>query len=116
MERLDLQVTEKARAWIASHLSNYEPESVLTLSHGSFRTYDSKGIDKNETSTRWRYVVFTKVQAAQIEKTKSITGDGVYLTPDGITLCIPEFKDLELLVGKTLDVVDGALVVRARAS
>jgi hypothetical protein len=116
MERLDLQVTERARAWIASHLSSHEPESVLALSYGSFKTYDAKGMAKNETSIRWRYVVFTKAQAAEIEKTAPFTGEGIYITHDGTTLCIPERKDLERLAGKTLDAVDGALVVSERAS
>ena len=115
MRRLDLHVTDKARAWIDAHLSSYEPGSVLALSYGSLNTYASGGT-RNGTSTRWRFVVFTKDQADQIEQTSALTGEGVYEIAGGIKLCIAERQDLERLLGKTLDVVDDALVVNGRAN
>ena len=115
MKRLDLHVTEKARAWIEAQLSSYKPGSVLALSYAPLNTY-RRGGAKNGVSTRWRSVVFTKDQAAQIEQTSALTGEGVYEISDGITLCIPERQDLERLAGKTLDVVDNALVVNGRAN
>jgi hypothetical protein len=116
MKRLDLQVTERARAWISHHLSSYEPGSVLALTNGSLRTYAPDGKAKDEASTRWRFVVFTRAQADQIESTSHLTGEGVYETTDGIALCIAERQDLERLSGKTLDAVNDALVVYDRAN
>ena len=115
MRRLDLHVTEKARAWIEAHLSSCEPGSVLALSYGSFNTYGPHGA-KNGISTRWRFVVFTKVQAEQIEQASALTGEGVYEIADGIKLCVAERQDLERLAGKTLDIVDNAVVVNGRAN
>ena len=116
MKRLDLQFTERARAWITKHLSNYESEAVLLLSYGTLTTYDDDGVAKNGKSTRWRFVVFTKAQAEEIEKTSSLTGEGVYVAAGGVKLCIPEPKDLKRLSGRTLDAVDGELLVNERAS
>ena len=113
MQRLDLQVTESARAWIAKYLSSYEPDAVLAL---SFKTYIAGEVAKDHMSTRLRFVVFSKDQVEQIEATSLITGEGLYVTDDGVTLCIPERRDCERLFGRTLDVVDGALLVRERAS
>jgi len=110
MRRLDLHVTEKARAWIEAQLSSYEPGSVLALSYGSFNTHGLQGA-KNGTSAPWRFVVFTKDQADQLEQTSALTGEGVYEIADGIRLCIAERQDLERLAGKTLDIVDDAVVV-----
>jgi hypothetical protein len=110
-----LQVTEKARTWIEAQLSGHSPGSVLALSFGSFNTYGPGGAEDG-TSTRWRSVVFTKDQAAQIEQTFALTGEGVYEVTDGMRLCIPERQDFERLAGKTLDIVDNALVVNRRAN
>jgi hypothetical protein len=115
MKRLDLHVTEKARAWIEAQLSSYTPGSVLALSYGSFNTYGPDGT-RAGTSTRWRFVVYTKDQAAQIEETSALTGEGVYEVADGVRLLIPERQDLERLAGKTLDVVDNSLTVNGRAN
>ena len=115
MRRLDLHVTEKARAWIEAQLSSYESGSVLALSYGAFNTYGSGG-EKSGTSTRWRFVVLTKDQADQTEQTSALTGEDVYETAEGIRLCIAERRDLERLAGKTLDIVDNALVVNDRAN
>jgi len=116
MKRLDLQVTERARAWISHRLSNNEPGSVLALTYGSLKTYTPDGKPKDEGSTRWRSVVFTRAQADQIESTSHLTGEGVYETADGISLYIAERQDLERLSGKTLDAVNDALVVCDRAN
>lgn len=116
MKRLDLKITERARAWIGDHLSGYEPGSMLLLSYGSLRTYTQDGRPKDQMSTRWRFVVLTPAQAEQIERTSHVTGEGVYETADGIRLCIGDRQDVERLSRKTLDAVNDALVVHDRAN
>jgi len=102
MKRIDLQLSGRARTWVDQFLSNHEPESVLALTYGP--------------PPRWRFVVFTKTQAEQIEKASSLTGEDIYVTNDGLKLCISEAKDVERLAGGILDVVNGTFAVNGRAS
>lgn len=61
-------------------------------------------------------MVFTKDQAEQIQKTSAFTREEIYMTNDGLKLCIGEPKDTERLTGRILDVVNGTLAVHERAS
>ena len=101
MKHLDLDLTERAQAYMREYLSMYEPESMFALSYGP---------------TRWRFIVVTKAQAGEIEATSGITGETVYITNDGATLLLPERSDVVRLSGKTLDVVNDVFTTNERAS
>jgi hypothetical protein len=102
MKRIDLELTERARAWLSAFLSRYEPNSVLALSYGP--------------AARWRFVVFTRAQAEKIEETSSLTGEDIYMTNDGFKVCIGETKDAARLAGGILDVANDTVLVAQRAS
>src|SRR5437868_6667719 len=99
MKRLDLELTEGARAYMREYLTMYEPESMFALTYGP---------------TRWRFIVVTKAQAEEIEVTSSITGEAVYVTNDGVKLLLPERGDVARLSGKTLDVVNDVFTTNER--
>jgi hypothetical protein len=101
MKRLDLQLTERAKAWVVEYLSAYGPGSILTLVYGP---------------TRWRFVVINGSQVEQIEASTPFTGEDIYVTNDGVSLCIPEVGDVKRLSGRTLDIVNDAFAVNDRAS
>jgi hypothetical protein len=101
MKRLDLDLTERARAYMREYLTMYAPESMFALEYGP---------------ARWRFIVVTKDQAAEIEATSAITGEAIYTTNDGVKLLIPESRDVVRLSGKTLDVVNDVLTTNERAS
>src|SRR5687768_4492072 len=99
MKRVDLQLTERAKAWVAAYLSAYGPGSILTLVYGP---------------TRWRSVVIAGSQAEQIEASTPFTGEDIYVTDDGVSLCIPEAGDIKRLSGRTLDIVNDTFTVNDR--
>jgi hypothetical protein len=97
MKRLDLQLTERAKAWVLEYLSAYAPGSILTLAYGP---------------TRWRCIVISGSQAEQLEASTPFTGEDLYVTTDGVSLCIPEVGDVKRLSGRTLDIVNDTFAVR----
>jgi hypothetical protein len=101
MKRLDLDLTERAREYMREYLTMYAPESMFALEYGP---------------SRWRFIVVTKDQAAEIEATSSITGEAIYTTNDGVKLLIPEGRDVVRLSGMTLDVANDVFTTSERAS
>jgi hypothetical protein len=101
MKRLDLDLTERAQAYMREYLSMYAPESMFALTYGP---------------TRWRFIVVTKAQAGEIEATAAVTGEARYITNDGVTLLLPERGDVVRLSGMTLDVVNDVFTTNERAS
>src|SRR5688572_6904659 len=101
MKRLDLDLTERARAYVREYLAMYEPESLFALHYGP---------------TRWRFIVVTKAQAAEIEATSALTGEAVYITNEGVKLLLPEREDVVRLSGKILDVANDVFTTSDRAS
>src|SRR5262245_24208332 len=98
MKRLDATITEAARALIKDFLSAYEPDSLIGLGYGQFKTYTAAGEPRSETVARWRFVAITRAQAGDIEKTSEALGgtEGLY-NVDGITMWLFEPTDIERL-------------------
>jgi hypothetical protein len=112
MKRLDVRVTERARALIDDFLSAYEPDTVIALNYGEFKTYTIQGVETNEMVARWRFVALARSQADEIEKLSEVLGTQGLYDADGITICLFEPSDVERLRGKTLDAERGRLLVR----
>ena len=112
MEHLDVHITEKARAVIRDFLSSYEPNSVIGLGYGEFRTYASGGVDTNGIVARWRFVALTPAQAEELDRNGQLTGTQGIFNADGMTICLFEPEDAARLRGHTLDAERGKLFVR----
>ena len=112
MERLDVHITERARVAIREFLSFYEPDSVIGLGYGEFRTFVSGKVDTNTILARWRFVALTASQAAELDRHGQITGTQGLFDADGMTICLFEPEDVARLRGRTLDAERGKLFVR----
>ena len=112
MEHLDVHVTDSARTVIRDFLSFYEPDSVIGLGYGEFRTYISDGVQSNGAVARWRFVALTPSQAEELDRHGQITGTQGLFNADGVTICLFEPEDVARLRGRTLDAERGKLFVR----